>query len=189
MRSNRYLPDSTTKLLMPNIILVEEFTIGNENGDEKRLLALADQGGFIVTYMELLEILNAIHGFYNDINDAAIDKYNESLLSNYHNRNVVTETQVNRKLEQSKRNGYVYLINAGEFYKIGISRNVDRRITQLSTIPPFDVTLVCTIETDDMLGLENELHTMFSEKRVNGEWFTLSAEDVNYIIELSLERA
>lgn len=183
--SNRYLPDS--KLLMPNIMYVREFTISNANGNEKKLLALVDQSGFVVTYMELLEILNAIHGFYNDVDDDAVCEYNESILSDYHNRNVVTETQLNRKLEQSKRNGYVYLINAGEFYKIGISRNVDRRITQLSTIPPFDVTLVCIIETDDMLGLENKLHTMFSEKRVNGEWFTLSDEDVNYIIKLSLE--
>ena len=80
--------------------------------------------------------------------------------------------------------GYVYLLQAGPYYKIGASTNVKRRIRQLATLPPFNLHLLCTLHTDDMYGLEQGLHERFAAKRVNGEWFELDQEDVGYIQQL-----
>ncbi|MCP4540114.1 MAG: GIY-YIG nuclease family protein [Chloroflexi bacterium] len=81
--------------------------------------------------------------------------------------------------------GYVYLLQAGPYYKIGASQTVDKRIKQLSTIPPFEIELICAIKTNTMYELERELHERFSDKQVRGEWFTLNDEDIVYIENLT----
>ena len=85
-----------------------------------------------------------------------------------------------KKQPQSKE-GFVYILKCGPFYKIGLSQVVDKRVEQLATIPPFDVELLYTIETDNMYELESFLHDRFSEKRKNGEWFELKETDLEYI--------
>jgi hypothetical protein len=37
------------------------------------------------------------------------------------------------------------------------------------------------IQTSDMRELERMLHARFADKRVDGEWFILTPEDVEYI--------
>jgi len=76
-----------------------------------------------------------------------------------------------------------YEIEKGEpFY---YSYGNDRRIEQLSTLPPFDIELICTIKTGDMFALESGLHARFRNKRINGEWFKLDQEDVDWLVKLS----
>jgi len=89
-----------------------------------------------------------------------------------------------KEKESQSREGFVYILKCGPYYKIGLSQVVDRRIEQLSTTPPFDVELIYTIETDDMYDLESFLHNKFSEKRKNGEWFELGQDDIEYIMGL-----
>ena len=83
-----------------------------------------------------------------------------------------------------KQSGEVYLIKANNFYKIGATSNVKRRISEISTSIPFEISIITTITTDDMYKLEASLHDRFSEKRVNGEWFILEQSDVDYICSL-----
>ena len=77
--------------------------------------------------------------------------------------------------------GYVYLLKGGEYYKIGLSKNADRRIEEISPKLPFETELICTITTEDMYELEAFLHEMFADKRANGEWFELDEADVETI--------
>jgi hypothetical protein len=35
-----------------------------------------------------------------------------------------------------------------------------------------------------MIGLERRLHERFADKRINGEWFDLSEDDVTFIREM-----
>ena len=35
--------------------------------------------------------------------------------------------------------------------------------------------------TDDMIGLEKKIHSLYADARVNGEWFLLSDEDVEQL--------
>jgi hypothetical protein len=74
--------------------------------------------------------------------------------------------------------GYVYLIKAGKHYKIGKANAVNRRFSQLRIQLPDRAELVHQITTDDPFGIEAYWHTRFSDKRLNGEWFTLNQQDI-----------
>lgn len=76
--------------------------------------------------------------------------------------------------------GYVYLIQFGAEYKIGTSNNVERRFSQLKTQMPYEGKIIHTIETGDPTGIEAYWHKYFDSKRLRGEWFKLTAEDIKY---------
>jgi len=87
--------------------------------------------------------------------------------------------------QSTTRPGCVYLLKGERYYKIGLSSNVNRRMEEISPRLPFETELICTIATEDMHGLEAQLHELYAGKRANGEWFKLSDEDVAYIKELA----
>lgn len=74
--------------------------------------------------------------------------------------------------------GYVYLIKAGIYYKIGKANSVERRFSQLRIQLPDRAELVHQITTDDPFGIEAYWHNRFRDKRSNGEWFSLSRQDI-----------
>lgn len=75
--------------------------------------------------------------------------------------------------------GFIYLMKSGPYYKLGRSNAAGRREYELSIQMPEKVTTVHTIRTDDPVGIEAYWHQRFEAKRKNGEWFDLSAADVN----------
>lgn len=84
--------------------------------------------------------------------------------------------------------GFVYLIQSPTTaYKIGRTKNPRNRMKTFGIQLPFEVEYVCLIETNDMIGLEKELHERYANKRVNGEWFELSPHDVAEIKSLGGE--
>ena len=83
--------------------------------------------------------------------------------------------------------GYVYLVQSPTgAYKIGRSQNPANRVRTFNVKLPFEIEYVCVIQTPRMKGLEKELHQRFAEKRIDGEWFRLSADDVDYIKSLAV---
>lgn len=96
-----------------------------------------------------------------------------------------------RKREHEQRqkvSGYVYVLksDAGE-YKIGRTNNIESRIKAHQSQYPFRVSILSIIKTDDMNKLESELHNLYENKQIKGEWFNLDENDVAYI--KSLESA
>lgn len=75
--------------------------------------------------------------------------------------------------------GFVYLVEGhrGE-YKIGRTNLVDRRLAELGPKAPVEYRLIHEIKTDDSLGVEAYWHKRFSDERMRGEWFKLTAADV-----------
>src|SRR6516225_11798607 len=61
--------------------------------------------------------------------------------------------------------GHVYLLRAGSFYKIGMSRDFEGRFDQIRLQLPFPVKEVHRIETDDPEGIERYWHERSLKKR------------------------
>jgi len=96
-------------------------------------------------------------------------------------RERLAAAQLARKNKPDLRAGFVYLLKAGPYYKIGRSVNVDNRLTQLAIQLPERPELVCSFQARDMVETERRLHHMFGHKRLNGEWFSLDDHDIGRI--------
>lgn len=78
--------------------------------------------------------------------------------------------------------GYVYLLRSENgYYKIGRTQDPQNRVKTFGIQLPFEVEYECLIKTDAMVKLEKQLHDHFAHKRIKGEWFNLSPDDVEYI--------
>jgi hypothetical protein len=78
--------------------------------------------------------------------------------------------------------GYVYLVKSvSGHYKIGRAKDPNNRAKTFGVQLPFEIEFVAVIKTDDYVALEEQLHAKYQDKRVNGEWFALTPEDVEYI--------
>ena len=80
--------------------------------------------------------------------------------------------------------GYVYLLRGKDYYKIGLTtREVAERVSEFSPRLPFEVEMIHSLRVEDVYAAETYLHQRFADKRLNGEWFELSDEDVAWIRE------
>ena len=82
--------------------------------------------------------------------------------------------------------GFIYLVHCEGFYKIGIATNLRKRVSNIQTSNPFKVTLVAYTKTENVFADELELHELFKDKRVRGEWFKLNDDDLFYLREILL---
>lgn len=79
--------------------------------------------------------------------------------------------------------GYVYFIWAseGQRVKIGRSCNPERRFNSLRTSSSEELHFLGCVATDDAIALERDLHRIWGAWRVRGEWFTATAELIDFI--------
>lgn len=89
------------------------------------------------------------------------------------------------KQPRGKQRGYVYLIRSErDEYKIGKTKSINKRIAWFSVKLPFKIEHIHTIECEDMDDAEKLLHERYAAKRLHGEWFALTEQDVKEIIEI-----
>lgn len=82
--------------------------------------------------------------------------------------------------EERSKAGFVYLIRCEGRYKIGKAVDVQSRIRSMSL--PSEPEIIATGAFDNPFGVERELHAKFKSCREKGEWFRLSADDVQTVI-------
>jgi len=137
--------------------------------------------GQILTRKTWAELVASTNEWYATVTDAEIEYTNDykrpSASKSEHLRNVKAAAR------PRPRPGYVYVLSGGDYHKIGFSKNVSARIKQISRKLRFDVKLVCIIETDDMVREEAYLHGKYTSKRIRSEWFTLSDEDLEWLVD------
>lgn len=75
--------------------------------------------------------------------------------------------------------GVVYVVRGDDgLIKIGLTNTIDglsRRLLHLKA------TLITAFITDNPAWLEHMLHMLFSPRRVRGEWFELTEDDVAFL--------
>jgi hypothetical protein len=94
--------------------------------------------------------------------------------------------QEKRKEKDRKRKpipGDIYVVkdNGTGYYKIGMSGNVRQRIKALNTSTPCGIETILIFGSPDCALDENNIHKMFSDKRISGEWFELDDKDIDKI--------
>lgn len=76
---------------------------------------------------------------------------------------------------------YVYLFEANGLYKIGVTRDIPKRIRSLQTGNPHPIRLIdFCILVSGSVG-EHEIFKHLNPKRLEGEWFALTDEDVKIV--------
>lgn len=85
--------------------------------------------------------------------------------------------------DASKISGFIYIIKAKNIYKIGRSQHFESRVNVYRTENPFKTTVIFQKKVDGYVEVEKDLLDMFKDKRVKGEWFKLSKEDILWIKE------
>lgn len=76
----------------------------------------------------------------------------------------------------------VYLIRAGQFYKIGVSGSVDKRLKHIQTGCPIKCEYVGYFPTDSPEEHEKNLHQQYSSALTHGEWFELGDDHIKHMI-------
>jgi len=76
---------------------------------------------------------------------------------------------------------FIYLIQNKEtgHFKIGRTKNINKRIKQLQTGSSGELVLVDKFESNYASKLESYLHNIYSAYNISGEWFDLSYSDVS----------
>lgn len=68
-------------------------------------------------------------------------------------------------------------------YKIGVSKHPKKRLLQNKTANPNDLELLYTYHSEFPYLVETSLKNNFKSKKIDGEWFDLSEEDViNFLV-------
>ena len=77
--------------------------------------------------------------------------------------------------------GFVYLIWSQYGYKIGKAVSVKSRTKLFEVKLPFPIRVENYAKFSDYTQAERSLHLYFQDKRMEGEWFSLTDEDVSFI--------
>ncbi|MGL5064255.1 MAG: GIY-YIG nuclease family protein [Microcoleus sp.] len=88
-----------------------------------------------------------------------------------------------KKTESQSKSGFIYVLKAEKspYSKIGFTQNPKQRLKQIQAASGSVVSFVYLKESNDVVALEAKLHDLFKEKRVTGEWFELTSEDIEQI--------
>jgi len=81
----------------------------------------------------------------------------------------------------SPKVGCVYFITDGKYIKIGYTYNLPDRLSSLQTSNVKELSVVRSIICLNPESFEEQLHMKFTDKRVRGEWFKLTQDEINSV--------
>ena len=78
----------------------------------------------------------------------------------------------------------IYLLRCGEFpyYKIGITSNLTKRISQIQNGNPFPLSIVFTCTNEDAPEVESVIKKAYKRENIRGEWFYFEISTIETII-------
>ena len=139
------------------------------------------ESGDILSPDDWQRICARVNGFYSKVSPEWIAHENERFQSEQCKMYEAAMTKYHYNEPGPSSSGWIYVLRAGDYYKIGRAKDPIDRYSQLATLPPWPTEIVTTFECNEYEKMEKELHDLFSAKRANGEWFALDAEDVELL--------
>lgn len=92
------------------------------------------------------------------------------------------------------RNGFIYIIKADKYVKIGVADDINYRLRQIQSTCPIRLEIINFWKINNTYHYEKFLHKRYKQYRVHGEWFALPADELIFLskandIEEALKRA
>lgn len=81
--------------------------------------------------------------------------------------------------------GCIYVIKAGEYRKIGRTKNINDRIRTLKIQLPFPVEVEAVVPCENSAASEAFLHKAYSCNRRNGEWFYMENGELEWLKDIA----
>lgn len=84
----------------------------------------------------------------------------------------------------------VYVIEAGEFVKVGIAKDPEARVSTMQTGNPHKMRVAWSLILDDRrmaMGVERFAHQFLATFRRNGEWFACAPETARAAVDRGLQ--
>ena len=145
-----------------------------------------DNNGILFSIEESKEILKDLVFYTENFEEKFINEEIEEQRQDLLNSIYETPKIPKRKVTYE---GYVYFLKdtRSNTYKIGASKDVNKRNLQISPQLPFKTEIKFIFKTKDMYKLEKELHNFFRGFNLNGEWFDLTKFDFKKIKSIVLK--
>jgi len=88
------------------------------------------------------------------------------------------------KKQRKQHSKFVYIISelGSERYKIGMAKDVDKRLLSLQTANSSVLKVIYKSYQHNALLVESDMHYKFVDKKVRGEWFNLNVCDLYNVI-------
>lgn len=145
-------------------------------------IIMSDNKGIATSASDIIELCEGLMKFIGKHSED-IEKYNLKRNAEIE-RDIRGYSASSSKRKGTRKKGYVYLLECGGRYKIGFSKDVERRISQLDT-RPFKLNLIAKSKLiSDAYDREQEIHEYFADNRVNGEWYEFSDHEAQYAKEI-----
>lgn len=92
--------------------------------------------------------------------------------------------QTEEQTDNSHR--FIYVLKSGPYYKIGITKDVDKRMRELKTGDPVEHMFIHSAFIEDTPKFEKKVHEKFAEYRVreDSEWFELPPEKLEELLKI-----
>ena len=139
----------------------------------------------IKKYKTIIENLKwFLHSSYTN-NDIRSINHDVHTRANGHDLPYLTFPKQTTKSGPLQQRGYIYFLqDSSQRIKIGKTKNLDKRVFNLSVSLPEKSALFHFFETGDITKSEKELHNKYKKYRLNGEWFDLPQEELVKIKEI-----
>lgn len=89
-------------------------------------------------------------------------------------------------LSLHRKHKYLYVVQTGDYFKIGVASDMDSRLTTLQVGSPFDIKIRFADRHRNAKELERALKDYYTNKgkHLRGEWFKLEETDLDGIVDI-----
>lgn len=162
-------------------IIYSEADDGEYNG-----IYLQAGNGYVLDIEDTKTLIKGLLNFVKTSTNEEIIEYNKENTKRLHDEmNKANENYSTDRIKFKKvpPEGYIYFVTTNNIeFKIGRAKDIKSRMGEYTHLP-YEPILIHLIKSKDYIKTEELFHKKYKDKRLRGEWFKLTEDDVNYIKE------